>query len=171
MEFLIVVDMQNDFISGVLGSKDAVEILPLVVQKIVEFHGQIIYTRDSHFTDYLETREGRMLPVQHCIYTTHGWELHSCIPIKPDDVMLDKNAFGSQELAGKIEQLAGDEPIEKITLIGLCTDICVVSNALVLRNAFPQVDICVDAKCCAGSSPANHLAALTTMASCQVVII
>lgn len=168
MEFLVVVDMQNDFITGELGTPEALGILPFVAQKLVEFKGEVIFTHDSHFTDYLETREGRKLPIMHCIYETHGWQIHNCLPMKPEYKKLDKNGFTCNELPAFIDEMAGGDTIDKITLIGLCTDVCVVSNAIMLRSAFPEVDICVDSKCCAGTTPANHQAALDTMVSCQV---
>jgi nicotinamidase-related amidase len=172
-KYLIVVDMQNDFIDGSLGTKEAQAIIPNAVKKIREFDGEVIATMDTHFEDYMNTQEGKFLPVKHCIIHTDGWEINKDIDeaLKEKDSMLavQKNAFGSVKLPKIIKKDAGKEPFE-IELIGLCTDICVISNALILKASFPEIPISVDASCCAGVTPALHDAALATMRSCQIVV-
>ncbi len=168
--FLIVVDMQKDFVDGALGTKEAVAIVPKVVNKIAAFDGEIIATLDTHGADYLRSAEGKKLPVAHCIYHTEGWILDYEVAKaldKKKHVLLEKPTFGSVELPALIQELAGDEPFS-IELCGLCTDICVVSNALLLKAHFPEVPIAVDASCCAGVTPDSHEAALTTMRMCQI---
>ncbi len=168
--FLIVVDMQKDFVDGALGTEEAVAIVPDVVEKIRRFDGEIIATLDTHDADYLRSAEGKKLPVAHCIYHTEGWILNYEVAKaldKKEHILLEKPTFGSVKLPALIEELAGDEPFS-IELCGLCTDICVVSNALLLKAHFPEVPIAVDASCCAGVTPASHEAALTTMRMCQI---
>ena len=171
-KFLIVVDMQNDFVDGALGTKEAVAILPNVVNKIKNFDGEIIATFDTHFENYMETKEGANLPVPHCIKETFGWELNSevlnALEIK-GYIPLEKLTFGSKDLPGLIKEKAKGEDFS-IELIGLCTDICVVSNALLLKANFPEIEICVDEKCCAGVTPETHNSAITTMKMCQIKI-
>ncbi len=173
-KYLIVVDMQNDFIDGSLGTKEAQAIVPNAVKKIREFDGEVITTLDTHFEDYLETQEGKHLPVKHCIVYTDGWQINEEIDeaLKERDAMLavQKNTFGSIKLPELISKDANGEPFE-IELIGLCTDIWVVSNALILKARFPEVPISVDSSCCAGVTPELHEAALATMRSCQINII
>ena len=172
MKFLIVVDMQNDFISGSLGTKEAEEIVPKVVEKINTFEGKILYTRDTHEKDYLLKQEGKNLPVEHCIKDTEGWELQSEIEALRKEVPIDKVTFGSVALAEILNaQNKNDGDIEEITLVGLCTDICVISNALVLKAFMPEVPITVDASCCAGVTPESHERALEAMKVCQIKII
>lgn len=171
--FLIVVDMQNDFVDGVLGTKEAVEIVDRVVAKIHGFNGRIIVTKDTHRENYLATREGRNLPVEHCIQGTDGWELNAQVAAAlsgREYIVVNKPTFGSVELPGIILNDADEEEFS-IELIGLCTDICVVSNALLLKAHFPESYISVDANCCAGVSPQTHAAALTTMKMCQIAVI
>jgi nicotinamidase-related amidase len=172
MKFLIVVDMQVDFISGSLGSEQAKAIVPHVLNKVKSFDGNIIFTRDTHFTDYLETQEGKNLPVPHCIRGTEGWQIRPDIAelIYPDHI-IDKPTFGSTQLAKLMEifEKREEEGIE-IELVGLCTDICVVSNALLIKATLPETPISCDASCCAGVTPAGHEAALETMRSCQIRI-
>lgn len=168
--FLIVVDMQKDFVDGTLGTKEAQAIVPRVVKKINAFDGTIIATLDTHEEAYLHTAEGKKLPVVHCVYHTEGWTL--CYEVAKalehrDPILLEKPTFGSVKLPTLIEELADGEPFS-IELCGLCTDICVVSNALLLKAHFPEVPIAVDAACCAGVTPASHEAALTTMQMCQI---
>ena len=168
--FLIVVDMQKDFVDGALGTKEAVAIVPNVVDKIRNFDGEIIATLDTHDADYLRSAEGKKLPVAHCIYHTEGWILDYEVAKVLDEkehILLEKPTFGSVNLPALSQELAGDEPFS-IELCGLCTDICVVSNALLLKAHFPEVPIAVDASCCAGVTPASHDAALTTMRMCQI---
>lgn len=172
MKFLIVVDMQNDFISGSLGTKEAEEIVPKVVEKINNFDGKILYTRDTHEKDYLIKQEGKYLPVEHCIKDTKGWELQSEIEAIRKEVPIDKVTFGSVDLAEILNaQNKNDGDIEEITIVGLCTDICVISNALVLKAFMPEVPIVVDAACCAGVTPESHERALEAMKVCQIKII
>lgn len=172
MKILIVVDMQNDFISGSLGTKEAEEIVSNVVAKIKTFDGEIFYTRDTHEKNYLITEEGKNLPVEHCIRETKGWELHPEIEALRKDAPIDKVTFGSVALAETLSALnKNDGVIEEITLVGLCTDICVISNALVLKAFMPEVPITVDAACCAGVTPQSHKRALEAMKACQIKII
>ena len=168
MKYLIVVDMQVDFINGALGSDLAVAIVPNVVEKVKSFDGKVIFTRDTHFKDYMNTQEGKNLPVPHCIKDTDGWQI--CDELKPyADVIIDKLTFGSIELPNFIKSF--NEPIEKIELCGLCTDICVISNAVVLKAAFPEVPIAVDSSCCAGVTVESHNNALNAMKVLQIEII
>lgn len=170
---LVVVDMQNDFIDGALGSPQAQYIVPAVVRKIKNFEGDIFVTMDTHFGNYLDTLEGKKLPVVHCVDETEGWELNEKVEeaLKDKDFeLVIKYTFGSEELAKAIKKLAETDELT-ITLIGLCTDICVVSNALILRAALPNTVIQVVEKCCAGVTNEKHEAALETMRSCQIDII
>ena len=172
-KILLVIDMQNDFIDGALGTPEAVAIVENVKAKILSYPKENVFaTRDTHTDLYMDTQEGRNLPVPHCIRGTKGWE------IRPDiaelifaDHIIDKPTFGSTQLAKLMEILEHreDEGIE-IELIGLCTDICVVSNALLLKATLPETPISCDASCCAGVTPAKHAAALETMRSCQIKI-
>lgn len=167
MKYLIVVDMQNDFITGSLGSELAVAIVPNVVDKVKNFNGRIIFTRDTHFKDYMNTQEGKNLPVPHCIKDSEGWQI--CDELKPfAETVVDKLTFGSVDLPKLIETFK--EPIEKIELCGLCTDICVISNAMLLKAAFPEVLIAVDSICCAGVSVESHNIALDAMRAVQIEI-
>lgn len=170
---LIVVDMQKDFVDGALGSKEAVSIVDNAVNKIKSFDGDIIVTYDTHAENYMETSEGARLPVPHCIKGTLGWELDARIKKALDDkeyTEIEKITFGSIDLP---EYIAEEYDVRDISieLIGLCTDICVVSNALILKANFPETPISVDSSCCAGVTPEKHNAALETMASCQIDII
>ncbi|MDD6204407.1 MAG: cysteine hydrolase [Firmicutes bacterium] len=167
MNWLVVVDMQNDFISGSLGSAEARGIVERVAAKILKRRDegwQTVYTRDSHGPDYLCSQEGRRLPVEHCIKGTNGHLLDSRIPVC--GTVLDKPSFGSVELARHIAGIGA----ERIELIGLCTDICVISNALLLKAFLPEAEISVDASCCAGVTPQSHLNALEAMKMCQIEI-
>lgn len=171
-QFLIVVDMQKDFVDGALGTAEAQAIVPAVAEKIRAFVGEIIVTYDTHEEDYMTTREGRFLSVPHCIRDTDGWQLNDTVAEALSDrayTVVEKPTFGAVTLPEVVEQLAGDEDFT-VELIGLCTDICVVSNAMILKANFPEVDMTVDAACCAGVTPASHQAALTTMACCQITI-
>ena len=171
--FLIVVDMQKDFISGSLGSEAAEKIVPAAVRCIEAFEGEIIATLDTHFDNYLSTAEGRKLPVPHCIRGTEGWELDGRIAEalkKKNCRRIEKNTFGSTLLPELLRESAKGEPFDML-LIGLCTDICVVSNALYLKANFPEYPVFVDAACCAGVSEATHRAALETMRCCQIEIL
>lgn len=169
MKTLIVVDMQNDFVTGSLGTKEAVAIVPNVKKKIEEYFSngdEIIFTRDTHYdVDYLDTQEGKKLPVEHCIYASNGWEIVDGLEVG-DCKYIDKQSFGTLEW----EDFALDLD-EEIELVGVCTDICVVSNALILKAMFPELKITVDASCCAGTTPERHKDALETMKSCQIDVI
>jgi nicotinamidase-related amidase len=169
---LVVVDMQNDFIDGALGTGEAIAIVENVAKKIREFEGDIFVTYDTHFENYMETAEGAKLPVPHCIKGTKGWELNKTVADALDDKMyiaVEKRTFGSTELPNLIREVVSGDDFD-VTLIGLCSDICVVSNTLVLKANFPEKEIYVDASCCAGVTPATHKAALDTMRMCQINI-
>lgn len=172
MDILVVVDMQNDFITGALGSEEALEILPAVIERIKSFRGRVLFTRDTHTEDYPETQEGKKLPVRHCIRDTEGWRLHPEIEKLRVEVPIDKASFGSVALG---ELLKGydscEERIESVTLIGLCTDICVISNAFILKAFLPEARIIVDSSCCAGATHKGHLCALEAMRACQMEVI
>ena len=169
MKFLIVVDMQNDFIDGALGTKEAVAILPAVKTKIENFEGRVLFTRDTHETDYLETQEGKNLPVEHCIKGTDGWQIRPELDALRKEEAVDKPSFGSVALAQMLKAYdTYEEKIDEITLIGLCTDICVISNAMIIKAYLPETPIFVDAACCAGVTPESHERALDTMAICQI---
>lgn len=168
-KLLIVVDMQNDFVDGSLGTKEAEGIVSHVKAKVEQYKGQggdIIFTRDTHTDAYLDTQEGKKLPVVHCVEGTKGWEIIDCLQPYAQTVF-NKPTFGSVELA----HWAARGGYDKIELVGLCTDICVVSNALLLKAALPELPICVDSACCAGVTPASHEAALTTMKMCQIEVL
>ncbi len=170
---LVVVDIQKDFVDGALGTKEAVGIIENAVSKIKDFDGDIYVTYDTHFENYMSTSEGAKLPVAHCIKGTNGWELDKNIANALKDkkfIPVEKLTFGSVELPKFIKENVGDEDFN-ITLIGLCTDICVVSNALILKANFPEKEITVDASCCAGVTVGSHNAALTTMKMCQINVI
>ncbi|MDD5807832.1 MAG: cysteine hydrolase [Oscillospiraceae bacterium] len=171
-KILVVVDMQNDFIDGSLGTKEAQAIVPKVVEKIREYDPWNIYlTRDTHYENYLDTQEGRNLPVVHCVEGTDGWQVREEIAEAAGKATyVDKPSFGSSKLAGMLMTERAQEALE-IELVGLCTDICVVSNALLLKAAMPEAPITVDASCCAGVTPERHKTALETMKSCQIRII
>lgn len=170
-KILIVVDMQNDFIDGALGTKEAVAIVPKVEKKIRNFDGEVFFTRDTHEAYYLETQEGKKLPVKHCIRDTEGWQIRKELDILRKTEPIDKETFGSTDLAGELVMLNEDQGIESITLVGLCTDICVISNALLIKASLPEVPIYVDATCCAGVTPESHENALKAMEMCQVKIV
>lgn len=173
MKFLVVVDMQKDFIDGALGTQEAVAIVPKVVEKIKGFNGKIIATMDTHHENYLDTQEGKMLPVPHCIKMAAGWEMNGDIAKaieesgNPYEIYM-KPTFGSVRMATNVAAANDKEPIDEVVLVGLCTDICVVSNALLLKAFMPEVKVTVDAACCAGVTPESHLSALKTMQMCQV---
>ena len=169
-KFLVVVDMQKDFVDGALGTKEAVAVVPAVCAKIRAFDGTIFATLDTHFADYMDTAEGRKLPVPHCVKDTDGWKLNEDVAAALEEkgyTAVEKRTFGSVDLPRLIAQAADGEPFSA-ELVGLCTDICVVSNALLLKAHFPEAPIAVDASCCAGVTPALQAAALETMRSCQI---
>lgn len=170
-EILVVVDMQNDFVTGPLGTPEARTILPKVAEKVKNFPGRVLFTRDTHEENYLESREGRALPVPHCIRGTRGWEICPELETLRKEEPIDKPTFGSTGL-GEVLRAADQygEKIGKITLVGVCTDICVISNALLLRAFLPEAEIAVDAACCAGVTPESHQTALRAMKACQIAI-
>lgn len=167
---LVVVDMQNDFIDGALGTKEAVLIVPAVEKKIREFDGTVLFTRDTHETWYLNTQEGKHLPVPHCIRGTEGWQIRSELDALRKTAPIDKDTFGSTDLAGELVAMNEEEEIGSITFVGLCTDICVISNALLVKASLPEVPVLVDASCCAGVTPESHENALKAMEMCQIQI-
>ena len=170
MKLLIVIDMQNDFIDGALGTKEAVAIVPNVAQKIKDAResGQIVaFTRDTHQENYLATQEGKNLPVVHCVQGTDGWQISSKLEVA-DSKIIDKPSFGSMELAEYVAQL---QDIEEVELVGLCTGICVISNAFILKAKLPELKITVDASCCACVTPESHATALAAMKLCQINIV
>ncbi len=172
MKVLVVVDMQRDFIDGALGTDEAVAIVDGVKRKIAEYErakDMVIFTRDTHESDYLETQEGRKLPVPHCIKGSSGWEIPGDIFGEGHEV-IDKTTFGSWKLADVLAMADGGKAPESIELVGLCTDICVISNALLIKARMPEVPISVDARCCAGVSPESHERALKAMETCQIDI-
>ena len=169
---LIVVDMQKDFVDGALGTPEAQAIVECVCERIRTHNGPLIVTYDTHPEHYMQTNEGSHLPVPHCIKGTDGWQLDARVAEAlrgRDYTAVEKPTFGSVALPDLVKRLAGDEAFD-IELIGLCTDICVISNALLLKAHFPETEIYVDASACAGVSPETHQAALTTMGCCQIQI-
>lgn len=171
MNYLLVIDMQNDFIDGALGTKEAKAIVPAVARKIEQYHqkgGIVIFTRDTHDAQYLQTQEGKKLPIPHCIRDTNGWQINSQLPMSEQDLCIDKPTFGSTEL---VRFLVQQKDAETIEIIGLCTDICVISNAMLVKAALPEVPVSVDAACCAGVTPESHRTALSAMNACQIDII
>lgn len=170
MKLLIVIDMQNDFIDAALGTKEAAAIVPNVAKKILRYRADgnlVVFTRDTHHSNYLETQEGKNLPVVHCIEGTEDWQISSKLETG-DSKIFNKPTFGSLELA---DYAAGLENLEEIELAGLCTGICVISNALILKAKLPEVKITVDSSCCACVTPESHLNALNAMKLCQVNVI
>ena len=175
---LVVVDMQNDFITGSLGSKEAQAVVEPVVKRILDFDGLILYTLDTHTELYLQTKEGQKLPVEHCIAGTDGWAPNAAVwmalmhkNVADEQHMIAKDTFGGVSLPMRIhEMLEGVEP-EEIDLVGLCTDICVISNALLLKAFYPESTITVDAAACAGATPEGHKTALLAMKACQIDIV
>ena len=167
-KILIVVDMQRDFIDGALGTPEAARIVPYVKQLIETFDGKVLFTRDTHFDNYMDTQEGRNLPVAHCVKDTPGWQLHPDLDALRTTEPIDKLTFGSSALP---KVLAAEDNIESITFVGLCTDICVISNVMLTKAFFPEIPITVDAAGCAGVTPESHKNALAAMKMCQVKII
>lgn len=176
-KLLIVVDMQNDFINGTLGTPEALKIVPKVVDKITNWDGDIIYTMDTHFEpSYTESQEGRLLPVPHCIINTNGWEINSDIWTALEEAkkenfvrMQIKTSFGSSDLVKELKE--NNDEYSCIEFVGLVTDICVVTNALAAKTFLPEISIAVDSSCCAGTTPEMHRAALDVMNSCQIKIL
>ena len=172
--YLIVVDMQKDFIDGALGTPEAVSILPEVVRIVREFDGEIIFTRDTHEPEYLSTREGKNLPVVHCVRESEGWQIApelEALRKERGAQVFDKPTFGSRELGEHLLAISEREEIGKITLVGLCTDICVISNAMLIKAYLPEAEIEVIASLCAGVTPESHKRALEAMRMCQVTVV
>lgn len=170
MKLLVVVDMQNDFIDAALGTKEAVAIVPAVQDKIKKYRNEknlVVFTRDTHQKNYLQTQEGKNLPVEHCIEGTKGWEITDKLEVL-DAKVINKPSFGSMDLA---EYAAGLPDLEEIELVGLCTDICVISNAFILKAKLPELKITCDSKACAGVTPESHNNALNAMKMCQINVI
>lgn len=177
-KLLIVVDMQNDFIYGTLGTTEAQQIVPNVIEKIKEYNSYndryVVYTQDTHSSNYLNTQEGEKLPVVHCIKPTKGWQIPDDIAevLSVKGICVEKKSFGissERDISYNMYKILKD--VDAVELIGLCTDICVVSNALILKAYHPEVPIIVDASCCAGTTPEKHKAAIEVMKSCQIEII
>ena len=168
-KILVVIDMQNDFITGALGTKEAEAILPRVVEIVKNFDGKIYFTRDTHKEDYMQTQEGKNLPIEHCIENTNGWQIAS--ELAPyAKIIIDKPTFGSQYLANELVKEDSLEKIESVTLVGICTDICVISNAMLIKANLLDAQIIVDASGCAGVTPQTHKNALEAMKMCQITI-
>ena len=166
-KILIVVDMQKDFVDGVLGTKEAAAIVPYVKKAVEDFDGKVFFTRDTHFENYLDTEEGKNLPVPHCIKDTDGWQIIPELDALRKTEAVDKITFGSTAL---MDILKSEGEIESITFLGVCTDICVISNAMLAKAHFPEVPLTVDAKGCAGVTPESHARALEAMKICQIKI-
>ena len=170
MDILVVVDMQKDFISGLLGTKEALAIVPRVAEKIVQAKKAgktIVFTRDTHHKNYLDTQEGKNLPVPHCIENTDGWQIDASLDTA-GAMIFDKPSFGSEALVRYLKSLPD---LQSAEFVGLCTDICVISNAMVLRAAFPETEIEILSDCCAGVTPQSHQTALDAMRACQFTIV
>lgn len=179
-DLLIVVDMQNDFIDGSLGTKEAQAIIPKVINRCEDYYDDryhnIVFTKDTHFPNYLETYEGRHLPIKHCIKGTLGWEIPNYLEDfirSNNENVVEKYTFAYMNWPQIISKIQDEEydTIYNIELCGLCTDICVISNALVLRGLYQDMNIIVDSNCCAGTTPERHKAALEVMKSCQIEVI
>lgn len=168
-KLLIVIDMQNDFIDGTLGTKEAAAIVETVAHKIELYRKEkqpVLFTRDTHTSEYLSTQEGKNLPVEHCLVNSEGWKISNQLNVS-DSIIIDKPSFGSLSLA---QYVCENFEAGEIELVGLCTDICVISNAIILKAALPEVKISVDANCCAGVTPQSHRNALEAMKMCQIHI-
>lgn len=168
---LLVIDMQNDFIDGALGSPAAQAVVPYVVERVKNFEGTVLFTRDTHRENYANTQEGRNLPVVHCLRGTHGWQLHPELEALRKTEPIDKVTFGAASLPAILSDLDDHDRISSITLLGLDTDICVISNALLIKAFFPEIPIKVDARGCAGVTPESHQTALEAMKACQIEIL
>ena len=171
-KLLVVVDMQNDFINGVLKTPEAQDIIPKVVNKIKNWEGEVWSTKDTHYDNYLQTNEGKHLPIEHCLFDTEGWNLVSPVQEalqkhRGNSLCFYKTTFGSLELATRIRAFDFDE----VELVGVCTDICVITNALLIKTICPDMQVSVDASCCAGVTPEKHLEALSIMKSCHIEVI
>ena len=171
--YLIVVDMQKDFIDGSLGTAEATAIVEPVNQLVAGWEGPVIFTRDTHTENYMETQEGRNLPVPHCIYGTDGWQLEPGLQRQCDarkSRVFDKPTFGSMDLSAYLSEKHAEDAIDEIVLVGLCTDICVISNAMLAKATLPEVPVSVIADCCAGVTPESHERALEAMKTCQILV-
>ena len=170
MRVLVVVDMQNDFIDGALGSAAACEIVEGVDAYVKSFSGKVIFTRDTHTEEYLDTNEGKRLPVPHCIKNTHGWQISDKIAVPEGSAVIDKPTFGSLALIDELKRIDAEDKITEIELLGLCTDICVISNAFISKAAFPEVKITVNAALSRGVSKESHDTALSAMRAVQIEV-
>ena len=173
MKVLVVVDMQRDFIYGALGTAEAEAIVPKVIEKAAGYRDAgdcVIFTRDTHGSDYLDTQEGRKLPVPHCIKGTVGWEIDPRLETA-GSLVIDKPTFGSVRLTEKLSEMDRTTGLESVELVGLCTDICVISNAMLIKAALPEVPVLVDPVCCAGVTPESHDRAVGAMKACQIDIV
>ena len=168
MKILVVVDMQNDFIDGALGTPEAEAIVPYVKELVKDFDGKVFFTRDTHFENYMQTQEGKKLPVPHCIKDTQGWQIRAELDELRKTEAIDKLTFGSKEF---VDLLKSEKNVESITFVGICTDICVISNAMVVKAYYPEIPLLVDAKGCAGVTPESHKNALEAMKMCQIDVI
>lgn len=169
-DVLIVVDMQKDFIDGALGTPEAVAIVPKVIEKVKNFEGTVLFTRDTHTSNYLYTQEGSKLPVEHCIKGTDGWKIWPELEALRKTEAINKVTFGSSLLPERLLMMNAVAHIDSITFVGLCTDICVISNVMITKAFLPEVPIIVDAACCAGVTPESHKNALEAMKCCQIII-
>ena len=173
MNCLVVIDVQNDFVTGSLGTPEAVEMLPRLLEKMRGFEGAVLMTLDTHGEDYADTQEGRFLPVSHCVRGTEGWRFPPEVEALRESLgahVYEKPTFGSTSLVSELKRLYDEAELESVELVGLCTDICVISNALMIKAAMPELPVYVDAACCAGVTPEKHAAALEVMRSCQVIL-
>lgn len=172
-KYLIIIDMQNDFVTGALRTEEARTAAKYTIQKAEKFQGNILFTQDTHEENYLDTQEGKMLPVRHCIRGTSGWRLIpelEAVQKQKNIPVFEKSTFGSVALAQSLLKIYQEKRLESIELAGLCTDICVISNALLIKAFMPELPVMVDVSCCAGVSPEKHEAALRTMESCQIIL-
>ena len=174
MKILVVVDMQNDFIDGALGTPEAQAIVPAVKRKIEQYVAngdKVFYTADTHHEEnYEDTLEGQKLPILHCVHGTHGWQIADGLYVD-NAPLVCKTTFGLWDIGHRLEALARGEYIESIEIIGLCTDICVISNAMLIKSWFENIPIIVDSSCCAGVTPESHVNALRAMEMCQIEIV
>ena len=165
MRITIIVDVQNDFVDGVLGTKEAQEMIPNLVKKLEDIQNELIFTQDTHKANYLETAEGKHLPIEHCMKNTSGWQIAPEIqPFIGDSMLIEKASFGTTRLPSLLKKY------DEVELCGLCTDICVISNALLIKAFYPEKTIIIDSKCCAGSTVEAHHAALLIMGNCGCII-
>ena len=172
-DVMVAVDLQNDFVTGSLGTPEAQAIAPKAAAKARDARKVLVFTKDTHHDDYSMTQEGKLLPVSHCIKGTSGWELIpelDAIQKERDAIVFEKGAFASRELAEHLARMHQKGELSSVELFGLCTDICVISNALLIKAYMPELPVYVDASCCAGVSPEKHEAALSVMESCQIIV-